>query len=108
MKNYRCKKCLYHFCSENRIPYCPACDCEDLEELSEETDVDVVLELESHHIHPRFMNNREDKGQQYNIPKKKHHILHGKIMKWIWEEVDNKDKAINNIINKSKNFLVFR
>ena len=36
MKEYRCKKCLYQFCSENGMPYCPACDCEDLEELEQD------------------------------------------------------------------------
>lgn len=30
---YRCLRCEYRFCSENGIPYCPACDCESLEEI---------------------------------------------------------------------------
>lgn len=30
MKELRCRKCEYRFCSKNGIPYCPACDCEDL------------------------------------------------------------------------------
>ena len=105
MIEYRCRKCEYHFCSSNGMPYCPACDCEDLEELFGDIDVDVTVELESHHIHPKFMSNNDGKGQQYDIPKKKHSILHGKIMKWVWEEVEDKDKAIKNIINKSKKFL---
>lgn len=33
MIEYRCRKCEYRFCSENGMPYCTACDCEDLEEL---------------------------------------------------------------------------
>jgi len=35
MKDYRCKRCEYTFCSENEIPYCPACECESLEELED-------------------------------------------------------------------------
>jgi hypothetical protein len=35
MKDYRCRKCEYHFCSDNEIPYCTSCGCEDLEELDE-------------------------------------------------------------------------
>lgn len=34
--NYRCRKCEYHFCSENGMPYCPACECEKLEEIEDE------------------------------------------------------------------------
>jgi len=35
MVEYCCVKCLYHFCSENEIPYCPACECEDLKEVED-------------------------------------------------------------------------
>lgn len=105
MREYRCRKCEYRFCSENGMPYCPACDCESLEEISQNIINKDIIELESHHIHPRFMDNKNGKGQQFNIPKIKHSILHGKIMTWLWEEVVDKDKAVNNIINKSKKFL---
>lgn len=30
--DYKCKKCEHRFCSDDDIPYCPACDCEDLNE----------------------------------------------------------------------------
>lgn len=105
MIEYRCRKCCYHFCSENGMPYCTSCGCESLEELFEDCIIEEVVELESHHIHPKFMDNKEGKGQQFNIDKKKHEILHGKIMNWLWEEVEDKEKVISNIINKSKKFL---
>jgi len=57
---------------------------------------------ESHHIHPRFMDNPKGDGQQFYIEKTKHAILHGLIMTWLWEEVENKERAIKNIISKSK------
>ena len=60
---------------------------------------------ESHHIHPRFMDNPKGDGQQFYIEKTKHDILHGLIMTWLWEEVENKERAIKNIISKSKKFI---
>jgi len=60
---------------------------------------------ESHHIHPRFMDNPKGDGQQFYIEKTKHAILHGLIMAWLWEEVENKERAIKNIISKSKKFI---
>ena len=106
MKEYKCLRCEYHFCSENEIPYCPAYECESLEEIEDEVIVKEI-ELESHHIHPRFMDNKRGKGQQFNILKKKHSILHNKIMNWLWKEIPENRKAIviKNIINKSKSFL---
>lgn len=105
MKEYRCLKCCFSFVSENEIPYCPACDCEDLEEVEE--DVKKIMQMESHHIHPRFMDNKKGEGQQFLINKETHNILHGKIMNWIWKEIpeDNKKDVIKNIINNSKKFI---
>ena len=33
MKTYSCIKCEHEFCSDDEIPYCTACDCEDLNEV---------------------------------------------------------------------------
>lgn len=30
MIDYSCKRCQYYFCSDDEYPYCPACDCENL------------------------------------------------------------------------------
>lgn len=103
MKEYRCKKCCFYFCSENGFPYCPACDCNDLEYIYPEIIEEGIME--SHHIHPRFMDNKKGEGQQFLLEKKEHNILHGLIMKWLWEEVECKEKAIKNIIRKSKIFI---
>ena len=108
MSEYKCRLCEYIFHSEDEIPYCPCCECECL--LKEEEDFyeqkeDVVLE--GHHIHPRFMDNKKGNGQIYNITKKQHSIIHGKIMNWVWECIreEDKEKTINNVINKSKIFI---
>jgi len=108
MKDYKCRRCEYTFCSENEIPYCPACECESLEELE-----DIVCQtkedtsLEEHHIHPKFMDNKNGSGDKFRITKKQHFILHGNIIKWIWESIrdEDKEKTINNIIKKSKKFI---
>lgn len=37
MKEWKCLACEYRFCSENDIPYCPACENEWLEEIEDES-----------------------------------------------------------------------
>ncbi len=108
MKDYRCRKCQLHFCSENGIPYCTACGCEDLEELEEgfiPIKEDIILE--EHHIHPRFMGNKKGLGEKFRITKRRHSIVHGKIMNWLWECVSDEDrqKAIDYVIKESKEYL---
>lgn len=107
MKEYRCSSCCFHFESKNELPYCPACDCENIEDITFDDDKYIKEDLEEHHIHPRFMNNEKGYGQKYLINEKTHSILHGKIMNWIWEEIPIKYKKIiiDNIIIKSKKFL---
>ena len=36
IKSYKCKVCEYKFDSDDEIPYCPFCECENLLELEEE------------------------------------------------------------------------
>ena len=62
---------------------------------------------ESHHIHPRFMDNPKGDGQQFYIEKTKHSILHGLIMKWLWAEIcdEEKEEIIKVVIKKSKKFI---
>lgn len=107
MKEYKCRKCEYRFCSENGIPYCPSCDCESLEEVIEKFDSGVREKMESHHILPRFMDNPNGNGEQFIITKRQHDILHGKIMNWIWEEItdDLKVKIEKIVVSKSKKFI---
>lgn len=90
---------------ENEHPYCPACDCGNLRELEKETMWGG--EMHEHHIHPRFMGNKEGKGEKVRISKKKHYILHGKIMRWLWQEIKKEDeeKVIRRIIKLSKKFV---
>ncbi len=110
MKDLRCRKCEYRFCSENGIPYCPACDCEELEELVEGLNTRVREKTESHHILPKFMDNPKGNGEQFIIQKRQHDILHGKIMNWIWEEIPSglKKKITKIIVTKSKKFIGIR
>ena len=100
--------CEYEFCSSNGMPYCPSCDCEELEEIPFNDDKYVLpIKKESHHIHPKFMNNPKGLGQQYLIDKGQHDKLHGKIINWIWEEIcdEEQDEIIKVIIKKSKKFI---
>lgn len=105
---YKCRRCEHRFDTINNFPYCPACFCESLEEVIEYNS--LVKEntlLEEHHIHPKFMDNSNGTGEKFRITKKQHFILHGKIMKWIWGCIrrEDKEKTIQYIIRKSKEFL---
>ena len=105
---YKCLACEYRFESMNEIPYCPACENEFLEKIEEEyKQVKKSEKEESHHIWPRFMDNKRGVGEQYDISKKTHSILHGKIMNWIWEEIpiNLRGGVIKTIIKKSKEFI---
>jgi len=108
MKGYKCRRCEYAFYDGDDMPYCPACESESLELLdSDFTPIKEDIILEGHHIHPKFMDNENGKGQIFRITKKEHSILHGKIMNWIWEEIcdEEKEEIIKVIIKKSKEFI---
>ena len=40
MVEWKCLRCEYRFESINEIPYCPACECESLEEVEDENKSD--------------------------------------------------------------------
>ena len=108
MADYKCRRCEYNFCSENGIPYCPSCECEELEEIPFNDDKYVLTPIEeSHHIWPKFMDNPNGFGEQFNLDKKSHSVLHGNIMNWMWECIreEDKEKIIKHIIRKSKIFI---
>ena len=105
---YKCRCCEFKFESMNEIPYCPSCECEQLEEIPFNDDKYILPPIEeSHHIWLKFMNNINGVGEQFNLDKKTHSVLHGNIMKWVWEYVreEDKEKVIKHIIRKSKNFI---
>ena len=105
---YRCRCCGYFFESLNEIPYCPSCECEQLEEVPFNDDKYVLPILEeSHHIWPRFMDNPNGVGQQFPLNEKTHSILHWNIINWIWKEIcdEDKQKIIKIVITKSKKFI---
>jgi len=105
---YKCRCCEFVFESMNEIPYCPSCECEMLEEIPFNDDKYInPIKEHSHHIWPRFMDNPNGIGEQFNIDIKTHNILHGNIMKWIWECIKEEDKEeiIKTIIIKSKKFI---
>lgn len=101
MKEYKCSACEYFFNSKDIYPYCPACFNESLEEIEEKNKEG----LESHHILPRFMDNPKGLGKQILITKKTHDIIHGKIMNWLWEYVEDKESAIKYIELKTLEFI---
>lgn len=108
MTLYKCKRCEYIFESMNEIPYCPSCECEQLEEIPFNDDKYLGKEeLEHHHIWPKFMDNPNGVGQQYPLNGKTHSILHWNIINWIWKEIchDKRQEIIKIVINKSKEFI---
>jgi len=108
MKVWKCLACEYEFYSENDIPYCPCCENEKLKVIQEEEpNILEVVQDEEHHIHPRFMGNKNGLGQKYRISKKQHDILHGLIMKWIWDEIPTElqGRIAEVVVKKSKNFI---
>lgn len=36
IKSYRCMRCSYRFAQDDEYPYCPACECKDIEEVKDE------------------------------------------------------------------------
>lgn len=34
MSEYKCLRCDFRFYSKNEIPYCPACDCENIRNIT--------------------------------------------------------------------------
>ena len=65
------------------------------------------IEIESHHIHPKFMDNPIGYGKQYNLCHKHHTILHLIIPSIVWRYVtkDSKTQAIQSVISFSKKYI---
>ena len=51
-------------------------------------------EIEEHHLHPRFMDNKKGVGKKIYLCKKCHNILHLKIPVIIWKFI-SEDKKID-------------
>jgi len=62
------------------------------------------IETQSHHIHPKFMDNQKGLGKQYILETKEHMILHLKIPAIIWKFVPKhlKQECINEVIRFSE------
>jgi hypothetical protein len=61
-------------------------------------------EIEEHHIHPRFMDNKKGNGMKAYLCPKCHHILHLKIPAIYWTLLSNsqKQKAIELVKSWTK------
>lgn len=57
-------------------------------------------QIDCHHKHPKFMDNKKGDGPQINLCKKCHHILHNKIPAIIWKYIreDKKEDCIKEVI----------
>lgn len=62
-------------------------------------------DIEEHHIHPRFMDNKNGSGKKCYFCKKCHDILHLTIPAIIWNFVPKvmKKEAINSVIKYTEN-----
>ncbi len=59
-----------------------------------------TVDIESHHVHPAFMNNGIRSGQTVDLCKKCHYFIHQMIIPSIlFRNVHNKDKVIAEIKN---------
>lgn len=65
------------------------------------------MKIHEHHIHPKFMDNKEGKGKKYDLSKKNHMILHSIIPSIIWKYIpkENKQNCISHVISFSKYFI---
>jgi len=56
--------------------------------------------IEEHHIHPRFMDNKNGSGKKCNLCKKCHDILHLQIPTIIWRfiPVDKRQDVIDAVV----------
>jgi len=59
-------------------------------------------DIQEHHIHPRFMNNKNGDGKKVYLCEKCHNILHLIIPSLIWIFIKEEDKP--KIINLIKKF----
>jgi hypothetical protein len=64
------------------------------------------LQIHEHHIHPRFMNNKEGKGKKAWFCPKCHNILHLIIPSIIFKYVQDKQACINSVINFTENVWI--
>jgi len=60
--------------------------------------------IEAHHVHPRFMDNPKGTGMKAYICGKCHTLLHGVIMKYLWNHISEEDKprVIKRVIHEGK------
>lgn len=63
-------------------------------------------EIQEHHIHPKFMDNKKGDGQKINLCKKCHNILHLQIPLYYWYLLNSNQKkeAIKIVTNISKKY----
>lgn len=63
-------------------------------------------EIQEHHIHPRFMDNKKGNGMKIYLCKKCHTILHLKIPALYWNILteEQKKKVIDIIIKATKKY----
>lgn len=53
--------------------------------------------IQEHHIHPRFMDNKNGEGMKIQLCEKCHNILHLKISAIVYLFVDNKQECIEAV-----------
>lgn len=61
-------------------------------------------DIQEHHLHPRFMDNKKGVGSRIQLCTKCHNILHLIIPKIIWQFVIDKDKCLEKVIEYSKKY----
>jgi len=64
-------------------------------------------EIQEHHIHPRFMDNKKGLGMKVQLCEKCHNILHSIIPSIIWRYVleDWKNICIDDVISFTKKYI---
>lgn len=56
------------------------------------------IKNEEHHVHPRFMNNKNGEGIKITLCKDCHTILHRNIIpSFLFNQIENKEKAISDL-----------
>ena len=75
-----------------------------------EKEFEEEKDLDSHHQHPKFMDNKKGEGMKDWLCKGCHDFLHKIILGWVWKFVpeESKQKCIDYVKRKTEQWLKYK